>query len=992
MNGATVKKVKTFVSIMLIILMFMDTVYALPQDGTVVGGNSTITQPNSTTMQINQATDKSIINWQGYSIAANEKVQYFQPSSSSISLNRVIGADPSYIYGQLTANGQVWVINPNGLLIGNGANINVSGFLGSTLNIGSEDFMNGKYNFKAVSGQLSAISNLGNITAADGGYAVLISPSITNEGNITSNLAKTYLASADEVTLNFAGHDLIGFTIDKAVLEAMSNEQSAISNRGTITANGGEVILSAKAAGDLFKTVINNEGVIEARTIENRNGVIKLLGGMESNSIKVGGTLDASAPDGGDGGFIETSAAKVKIEDSARITTYAPYGKTGTWLIDPQDYTIAASGGDITGSQLSANLNSNNVTILSSSGGTLGNGDINVNDNVIWSANTLTLTAARDININAAMTASGTSILVMNTSTANGSDSSVSGGTIKVGFNSDGTFKGRVDFPSRSGTGFLTINGSGYTVINSLGAEGSTTGTDLQGIQSNTSGWYTRGFGYYALGSDIDASATSSWNGGFTPIGHNYNGDSTRFVGIFDGLGHTITGLTINRPYNDFDSTDEHIGLFGYAGRSDIAGTNIRNVGMVNGSITGGDYVGGLVSDLYNAAVSNSYSAGSVTGRYTVGGLIGTPGASTISNSYSAASVTSTNGGYVGGLIGTIDGAVTVSDSYSTGNVNLNANYIGNYYVGGLAGWNNGGTISNSYSTGNVSISGIDGNHVGGLMGANSNGVINNSYSTGNVNITNGNCSYVGGLAGFNGQGTISNSYSTGSVSGTASYVGGLVGYNDYFDNYAIISNSYSTGNVNVTGNYVGGLVGYNDNSTITNSYSAGSVSGTGAYVGGLMGYHNSIDNTITASYWDTQTSGRLNCTGFGSNTGCFGETTANMKKQDTFTNTGWNFTNTWNIDSGSYISYPYLRANEQDPHPGRSSSSSESSSSSTDNSNTAVLREWLGESAVQNKNDSKANKIFNRISNLEDLFIVEVSYGDEIFVDMPETCILECK
>ncbi len=148
MNGATVKKVKTFVSIMLIILMFMDTVYALPQGGTVVGGNSTITQPNSTTMQINQTTDKSIINWQGYSIAANEKVQYFQPSSSSISLNRVIGADPSYIYGQLTANGQVWVINPNGLLIGNGANINVSGFLGSTLSIGSEDFMNGKYIFR----------------------------------------------------------------------------------------------------------------------------------------------------------------------------------------------------------------------------------------------------------------------------------------------------------------------------------------------------------------------------------------------------------------------------------------------------------------------------------------------------------------------------------------------------------------------------------------------------------------------------------------------------------------------------------------------------------------------------------------------------------------------------------------------------------------------------------------------------------------------------
>lgn len=116
-------------------MLFSTTVWALPQSGTVVGGASAISQPNSTTMHINQTTDKSIINWQGYSIGANEKVQYFQPGSGSISLNRVVGQDPSLIYGQLSANGQVWVINPNGLLIGNGASINVGSFLGSTLNI-----------------------------------------------------------------------------------------------------------------------------------------------------------------------------------------------------------------------------------------------------------------------------------------------------------------------------------------------------------------------------------------------------------------------------------------------------------------------------------------------------------------------------------------------------------------------------------------------------------------------------------------------------------------------------------------------------------------------------------------------------------------------------------------------------------------------------------------------------------------------------------------
>lgn len=276
-----------------------NTALALPQGGNVVAGSSTVTQPGSTTMHVNQTTDKSIINWNSYSIAANERVQYFQPSSSSISLNRVTGQDPSLIYGQLSANGQVWVINPNGLLIGNGANINVGGFLASTLDISNEDFLNGNYNFKADSGQLSAISNYGNINAADGGYVVFISPSITNAGSITANSGSVSMASGEDVTLTFANNQLINLVINKET----AGDALGIDNSGKITADGGAVILSAKAAGDALKTVVNNSGIIQARTIENKNGTIKLLGGMENNSINVGGTLDASAPNGGDGGL-----------------------------------------------------------------------------------------------------------------------------------------------------------------------------------------------------------------------------------------------------------------------------------------------------------------------------------------------------------------------------------------------------------------------------------------------------------------------------------------------------------------------------------------------------------------------------------------------------------------------------------------------------------------------------------------------------------------
>ncbi|MDD5057530.1 MAG: hypothetical protein PHQ60_06635 [Sideroxydans sp.] len=373
--------------------------------------------------------------------------------------------------------------------------------------------------------------------------------------------------------------------------------------------------------------------------------------------------------------------------------------------------------------------------------------DLIVNDAVSWSANSLTLNSMRDIKINAVMSASGTASLNF--------IHGLSAGNIKMGFNADGTFKGRVDFPGRSGTGLLTINGNPYTVINSLGLEGSLTTTDLQGMNGNLAG-------NYALGSDIDASATSGWNAlaGFQPVG--YGGTTPAyFTGNFDGLGHTVSGLAINR------SADMYVGLFGLA-----SSLNIANVGVVNAAVSGNTYVGGLVGYMSGGATHHSYSSGSVSGASRVGGLIGENDAGgVISNSHSACSVSGTV--LVGGLTG-INFNSTVSDSYSTGTAS------GGDMVGGLTG-NNGGTsstISRSYSSGNVTGTG---SYIGGLVGRNDL-TIGDSYSTGSVT----GISYVGGLVGYNGAGFIGNTYSTGSVSGTAS-VGGLVG----FWGGGISSNSY---------------------------------------------------------------------------------------------------------------------------------------------------------------------------------------------------------
>src|SRR6202030_1954656 len=140
-------------------------------------------------------------------------------------------------------------------------------------------------------------------------------------------------------------------------------------------------------------------------------GTITLLGGITAGTVDVGGILDASALAGGNGGFIETSAARVKVADNVRVTTAAPLGVAGNWLIDPVDFTIAGSGGNMTRAALSAALGAGNVNILSSAGATGTAGDVNVNDVVAWSANKLTLNAQNNINVNAVLNGSGSASL-----------------------------------------------------------------------------------------------------------------------------------------------------------------------------------------------------------------------------------------------------------------------------------------------------------------------------------------------------------------------------------------------------------------------------------------------------------------------------------------------------------------------------------------------------------------------------------------------------
>jgi hypothetical protein len=475
--------------------------------------------------------------------------------------------------------------------------------------------------------------------------------------------------------------------------------------------------------------------------------------------LNVAGTLDASAPSipqsaisnpQSSGGYIETSGAHVVVDPNAVITTAAPSGKTGVWLIDPVDFTIAATGGDMTGTALSSALGLNNVLIQSISGAAGTMGDVNVNDVVSWSANKLTLNAQRNININATMNGSGTASLALE----------YGQGALATGNLSDYIVHAAVNLPA--GQNFSTKLGNNgvvtnYTVITNLGVANSITTTDLQGMNGNLAG-------HYALGTNINAAATSGWNigAGFMPVGSLFG-----FTGAFDGLGHTISNLIINGPITN------NVGIFGW-----MLG-NVRNVGLLGGSVTGSNNVGGLVG----------FNAGSISDSYTTGTVIGSTGS---------------NGG-IGGLVGYNSGIV--SNSYATGSITGNG--IVGSGIGGLVGFGNLGAIINSYATGTVSGTG-NGSNVGGLIGLDTSGTVSNSYASGGVT-NNGSINvWVGGLAGGIVGSTISNCYARGSVTsiGNSNQIGGLLGQIAS----GTVSNSYATGLVASTGllNLVGGLVGGN--------------------------------------------------------------------------------------------------------------------------------------------------------------------------------------
>ena len=373
-----------------------------PSGGQVTGGSGQIIQSGNTTT-IEQSSQALSLTWQSFNVGAQETVDFVQPNAGAIAVNRILGNSASEILGHLDANGQVWLVNPNGVLFGKSAQVDVGGLVASTLDLVPGDDPDSR-EFRGSSA--GSVVNEGTITAAHGGYVALLGQQVINQGVIRAQLGTVALGAGTEQTLTFNGNRLLHIQVDQSTLATL------VANHQLIVANGGRVLMTAGAKDSLLASVVNNSGVVQAETVEDHNGTITLLGSGESSTVQVGGTLDAGAPRGGDGGSIETSAAHVQI-GKADIEAAAPKGRAGTWLVDPTDLTIDSTAATTIETSLNGGMSVTEITTATTASGagvpSAGAGDINVDAAISWTnpGATLTLSAFHAINVNEPISGAG---------------------------------------------------------------------------------------------------------------------------------------------------------------------------------------------------------------------------------------------------------------------------------------------------------------------------------------------------------------------------------------------------------------------------------------------------------------------------------------------------------------------------------------------------------------------------------------------------------
>ncbi|MCU9840202.1 filamentous hemagglutinin N-terminal domain-containing protein, partial [Ruegeria sp. WL0004] len=873
----------------------------LPTGATVVGGSVNIAQPAPQSMVINQSSDSAVVNWNSFSIGSESHVDIRQPNAQSSILNRVTGTTRSDIHGRLTANGQVHLINPNGIFIGPNGTVNVGSLVASTLDISNEDFLAGRYRFQG-NGSSAAVTNAGRVTIGPDGYAALLGGRVRNSGIVTVPMGRIGFASGERVMLDLSGDQFLQVAIPTAGEE---DSEALISNSGLASADGGLIEMRAATAREAVRQAINLSGVAEARSVSVRNGAI-VLGGGSGGSVRVTGRIST-----------RSSESPLAIASSRR---------------PPRGQEITVTGRDITlaGAEIDAS-GQDGGGLIRIGGDFSGAGDL-------VRALTVDVDSRSVLRADALGTGDGGRIAVWSDNetrfdghlSARGGESGGDGGFIEVSSSRVLSYGGLADTRAGYGRwGTLLLDPLDITI--NPGAGGETTLETNLGLGNVTLDTFDA---FSTDPGDITINANLDWVAA-TILSLQAENNIVLNGAINAPNGGVVLSAVNNIATNalssiDVASFDLSSGLWSQVGTlPSFSATNFQVVCC-------GTFLRALGGD------GNAAAPYQITDVYGLQGLAtsGLTGANVVLANDIDASGTAvwtnvfTGDGFepIPRFAGTLDGAgFTVSDLFSsqfsfdgefasprpaalietldssgvvTDLTLENANIVGSSAA--VLSVTNNGTVRNTRSSGNVSATFGE---AGGLIAQNT-GTVQDSLSSANVTLDAQSIfapHAAGGFVGRNQGGTIARSHATGNVVVTNSFnldttsgimAGGFVGENDASGQ---IADSYARGNVTVTdtstssiaGAFAGGFAG-DSGGSLVRSYSTGTVTTSGAMsftTGGFLGRDSSSGGTA-GNFWDIDISGRT------TSPGATGLTTGQFQDTPTFialgSPAGWDFGNVW--------------------------------------------------------------------------------------------------
>jgi filamentous hemagglutinin family protein len=278
----------------------------LPTGGIVTAGAARIGKPSSAAIQVSQASQRAVINWNSFNVAYGSSVNFVQPNAAAATLNIVTGNSASVLDGRLSANGSVFLVNQNGITITPTGQVDTrTGFIASTLDLGEADFMGGRLRF---AGAGAGVLNQGQIVTGEGGTVTLLGASARNEGLIRAPLGKVGLGAASAATLDLNGDGFLQVSLPANALGA--DGKPLVINSGAIVAEGGMVMLRASTVRGALRDSVNMPGTIQARSVSGHDGAVVLDGG--DAAVQVSGAVDVSGA-GANGGRIDITGDQVTL-------------------------------------------------------------------------------------------------------------------------------------------------------------------------------------------------------------------------------------------------------------------------------------------------------------------------------------------------------------------------------------------------------------------------------------------------------------------------------------------------------------------------------------------------------------------------------------------------------------------------------------------------------------------------------------------------------